>query len=78
MFGVPMQGATNVFCDNESVVKNTTAPESTLKKKHAAISYHRVREAVAAKAIRIAHEPGDTNLADILTKNTLRQEMYPA
>ena len=68
MFGVPLQGPTNVFCDNESVVKNTTVPESVLKKKHAAISYHRVREAVASGTMRIAHESGETNLADILTK----------
>ena len=68
MFGVPLEGPTNVFCDNQSVVKNTLAPESVLKKKNAAVSYHRVREAVASSTLRIAHEPGDTNLADILTK----------
>jgi hypothetical protein len=41
MLGVPMEGATNVFCDNESVVKNSSRPESTLKKRHDAIAYHR-------------------------------------
>lgn len=49
-------------------VKNSTRPESTLKKKHNAVAYHRVREAQAADIIRIAWEMGDTNLADILTK----------
>jgi hypothetical protein len=44
MFGVPIEGPTNVYCDNEAVVSNTTRPESTLKKKHNAIAYHRVRE----------------------------------
>jgi len=39
-----------------------------LKKKHNAIAYHKVREAVAQGTIRIAKEPGLTNLADILTK----------
>ena len=68
MMGIEVEGSTNVFCDNESVVKNTTRPESTLKKKHNAISYHRVREAQAAGIVRIAHEDGETNLADILTK----------
>jgi hypothetical protein len=68
MMGVPIEGPTNVFCDNESVVKNSSKPESTLKKKHNAIAYHRVREAQAAKIIRVAHEPGQTNLADLLTK----------
>ena len=34
MFGIPVEGPTNVFSDNEAVFKNTTIPESTLKKKH--------------------------------------------
>jgi hypothetical protein len=48
MMGIPLDGSTSVFCDNEGVVKNTTAPESPLKKKHVAICYHRCREALAA------------------------------
>jgi hypothetical protein len=68
MMGIPMDGPTNVFCDNEAVVKNTTKPESTLKKKHNAIAYHRTREAQAAGIIRVAKEPGETNLADLFTK----------
>lgn len=69
MMGVSIDGATNVFCDNESVVRNSTAPESTLKKKHNAICYHRVREAQAAGIIRVAHHVGRKNLADIATKS---------
>ena len=67
MMGVEIQGPTNVFCDNDSVVKNAANPESTLKKRHNAIAYHRVRESIAAKTVRVAKEPGVTNLADILT-----------
>lgn len=68
MFGVPIEGSTNIFCDNEAVVKNTTMPESVLKKKHHSIAYHRSREAVAAKTVRIAKEGTETNLADLFTK----------
>jgi hypothetical protein len=68
MMGVQVDGPTNVFCDNESVVKNSTRPESTLKKKHNMIANHRVRKAQAAGVVRIAKEDGETNLADILTK----------
>ena len=68
MFGVPIEGPTNVFCDNEAVYKNTSLPESTLKKKHHAIAYHRCREAVAAGTVRIAKEGTKTNLADLFTK----------
>ena len=66
--GVPLAGPTNVFCDNESVFVNSTRPESTLKKKHNAIAYHRTREAIAADIVRIAWENGDTNISDLLTK----------
>jgi hypothetical protein len=68
MLGIPLTGATSVFCDNESVVKNSTAPESTLKKRHNAIAYHRAREAQAAGIIRVAWESGDTQIGDLLTK----------
>ena len=67
MMGVPLEEACSVFCDNSAVVTNSK-PESTLKKKHAAINFHRVREAIAAGTIRVAKEGTRTNLADILTK----------
>ena len=68
MFGVPIEGPTNIFCDNEAVYKNTSLPESTLKKKHHAIAYHRCREAVAAETVRVAKEGTQTNLSDLFTK----------
>jgi hypothetical protein len=71
MFGVPLIGPTNVFCDNKSVVTNATVPSSVLNKRHNAICYHRVREAQAAGTIRVAWIPGTENLADLFTKTTL-------
>jgi len=68
MMGMEVNGATNVFCDNDFIVKNLTRPESMLKKRHNAISYHHVREAQAAGIVRIAKEKGEANLADVLTK----------
>ena len=68
MLGVPLDGPANVLTDNLAVVQNATVPSSTLKKKHNAICYHRVREAVAANIIRIAHIPSKENLADMFTK----------
>jgi hypothetical protein len=68
MLGIPIEGPTNVFCDNQSVITNSTVPDSVLRKKHNAIAYHRVREAVAAEVIRIAYVHSKSNNADILTK----------
>ena len=67
MLGVPLNESASIFCDNQAVVTNMK-PESPLKKKHAAINYHRVREAIAAGTIQVAKEDTQTNLADILTK----------
>jgi Reverse transcriptase (RNA-dependent DNA polymerase) len=85
MMGVPIAGSTQVFCDNDAVVKSTTRPESTLKKKHNAINYHRIREAQAAGHINITWVESGHNLADVLTKvltgekrrELIRRILYP-
>jgi hypothetical protein len=68
MFGIPIDGPTNVYCDNEAVTKNAIYPESTFKKKHNSIAYHHIREAIVVETIRVTKEDGKTNLADVLTK----------
>ena len=68
MLGIPLVGPASLFWDNQSVVINSTVPSSMLKKKHNSICYHKVRESIAAGILRIAKEPTETNLADILTK----------
>jgi hypothetical protein len=68
MFGIPLDGPTYMFCDNEVVTKNATIPESTLKKKHNLIAYHWTKEAVAAKTTHVVKEDRATNLADVLMK----------
>ena len=52
-FGVPLDGPTEVLCDNRSVVTNSSVPASTLNKRHNAICYHRVREAQACGMIKV-------------------------
>ena len=47
MFGVPIDGPSNVFCSNLYVVRNSAFPDSPLKKKHCSIAYHKVRESIA-------------------------------
>jgi len=68
MMGVPIDGPTNMFGDNKSVVRNVVDPISTLTKRHNAIAYHKCREEVAAGAARLTHEPGKENCSDGLTK----------
>jgi len=68
MFGIPLSGPTKVFCDNDAVVTNAMYAESTLRRKHTSIAYHRCHEAQAAGYVQIGFHEGRTNPADILTK----------
>ena len=68
MFGVPIDGPTDIFCDNEAVHKNASTPESVLRKKHHSVAYHKCREAVASGICRISKEDIETNLSDIFNK----------
>ena len=75
MFGVPINGPTSIMCDNQGIVKNTSIPDSTLTKRHNAINYHIIQEAVAAGIIKIGKEDTRSNLADLFTK-VLPQEWW--
>ena len=69
-----MKEATQVFGDNFSVITNAVDPEADLKKKHVALSFHVVREAVAAGIIEPYWLKGAYNLSDIMTKQISAQE----
>ena len=68
MMGIPCEGCTYIYGDNQSVLANTTVPESTLKKKSQSIAYHFVREGVARDEWRTAYVNTHENPADLLTK----------
>jgi len=51
------------------VVTSSTIPHSLLTKRHNALSYHRVREAIAAGILSFYHVAGKLNPADILSKH---------
>ena len=65
---------TKVFCDNFSVIQNSQNPAADLSKKHMAISYHVVREAIAAGIIEAYWIKSGYNMADILTKQLPKPE----
>ena len=77
MFGVPLDGPAWLFGDNQSVVTSSTIPHSTLSKRWNALSYHRVREAVAAGYLRFHFIDSKQNPADILTKPLDHASAWP-
>ena len=68
MMGIPCEGPAFVYGDNQSVLANTTIPDSTLKKKSQSIAYHFVREGCARNEWRTAYVNTYLNPADLLTK----------
>jgi len=74
---VPVNESTFMFGDNQSVVKSSTIPTSALNKRHNALSYHRVREAIAAGIIKFFHINGKDNPADVLSKHCGYQDAWP-
>jgi hypothetical protein len=52
--GVALDGTALILGDNMSVFVNNIVPSSVLKKKHNAIAYHRVREAIVARIMKFS------------------------
>ena len=68
MLGVMLEESSVMVGDNMAVVINTTLPSSSLKKKHQACNYHRIREAIAAGIFKFGYIESTINLADVCTK----------
>jgi hypothetical protein len=75
--GLPLDGPSWMYGDNQSVITSSTIPHSLLSKRHNALSYHRVREAVAKKVFYFCKIDGSNNPADCLTKSAGHQIFWP-
>jgi hypothetical protein len=67
--GVPVRDKSYMFGDNKSVVDSSMLLNAKLHKRHTMLSFHRVREAIAAGLVVFHFMPGDDNPADILSKH---------
>ena len=68
MFGIPVTEPEFVHGDNQSVLCNTTAPQSTLKNKSNAIDFHFVREGYARDEWITAYINTHLNVAYLIIK----------
>ena len=66
--GVPIKGPTYMFGDNKSVVDSSMDLSTRLHKRHMILSYHRVRESIAANIVKFIYIPGKYNPDDIQSK----------
>ena len=74
--GVNIAEGTYMFGDNRTVVDSSMSVASRLHKRHIMLSYHRVREAIAAGILYFIHLPGAFNPADILSKAWGYQQVW--
>jgi hypothetical protein len=75
--GVPVRSRDVIFGDNESVVNSSMRLDAKLHKRHNMISFHRVREAIAAGFVQYFHVPGKQNPADVLSKHWGYADVWP-
>ena len=68
MLGIPCDEPSLMYGDNQSVLANTTIPDSALKKKSQSIAYHFVMEGSARDEWRTTYVNTHENEADLLTK----------
>ena len=74
--GVPI-GSSYMFGNNEAVVNSSSIPHGKLNKRHTALSYHCVHEAIASGMVTFHHMNGKTNPADILSKHWSYSSVWP-
>ena len=74
--GVPIREHSYMFGNNKSVVDSSSIPHAKLHKRHTALSFHRVREAIASGMIQFHHIPGSLNVADVLSKHWGYQQAW--
>ena len=74
MLGIPCNEPSLIYSNNQSVLANTTIPDSALKKKSQSIAYHFVREGSARDEWRMTYVNTHENEADLLTKPSLNGE----
>jgi hypothetical protein len=74
--GVPIRTKSYMFGDNKSVISSASVPDSKLQKRHLALSFHRVRAAIAAKVLGFYFIDGIDNPADILSKHWGYQQVW--
>lgn len=66
-----------MFGDNKSAVDSSTIPHSKLHKRHNALSFHRIREAIAGNNIGFNHIPSKDNPVDMLSRHWGNQQTWP-
>ena len=66
MFGIPVDDPVFIYGDNQSVIVNASAPESTLKKKSQSITFYFIRECCATYEWCMTYIHTSLNVSDLM------------
>jgi hypothetical protein len=75
--GVAVKGKTIMFGDNQSVITSSTELQLPINKRHNALSYLQVQEAIAAGIVDFQKLLGANNPANVLSKHWGFQQAWP-
>ena len=75
--GVPIRKKSFIFGDNDTVVNGSATPHVKIHKRHAALPFHLVREAIVSKIISYHFIKGVINPADMFSKHWSYSKIWP-
>ena len=75
--GVHMCSLSYILGDNKSVVDVSMTPNRKIHELHIALSFHRVRESIAAGIVNYLFTDGKHNTEDVLSKHLAHNETWP-
>nr|MDZ8005347.1 hypothetical protein [Nostoc sp. DedSLP05] len=67
--GLPIEGPTNILCDNQSAIKMTKNPVFHARTKHIEIYHHYIRDLVQDHVVHLEYIPTQDQVADLFTKS---------
>ena len=68
MFGIPVDEPAFIYGENQLVLINASAPESTLKKKSQSLAYHFIREGCTSDEWSTTYIHTLLNVSDLMTE----------
>ncbi len=74
--GAPLHDISFAWGDNESMINSSTNPDARLHKRHNILSFHFVRNIIAAQYINLQHLKSEFNISDLVSKHWHYQTVY--
>ena len=74
---MPIRSLSYISGDNKSLVDSSMTPNENIHKHRVVLSFHRVRESIAAEIVSYQFIDGKHNPEDVLSKNWAHNYIWP-